>query len=103
MAATLRYGRECALLGRSSLNFMRIPRDAHTADLTLGNVGDLLFTAIEVFIRHAFGRPRSLASCRDPHGHLQPKKSWMALPHQSKNFVNFQKQLLVVARAADVG
>jgi hypothetical protein len=46
MAATLRYGRECALLGRSPLNFMRIPRDAHTADLTLGNVGDLLFTAI---------------------------------------------------------
>jgi DNA-binding transcriptional ArsR family regulator len=52
-----RYGRERALLGRSLLNFMRIARDAHTPDLTLGEVGDLLFTAIEVFIGHAFGRP----------------------------------------------
>jgi hypothetical protein len=29
MAATLRYGRERAYLGRSLLNFMRIARDAH--------------------------------------------------------------------------
>jgi hypothetical protein len=32
---------------------MRIARDAHTP----GEVGDLLFTAIEVFIGHAFERP----------------------------------------------
>jgi hypothetical protein len=57
MAATLRYGRERAHLGRSLLNFMRIARDAHAPDLTLGEVGDLLFTAIEVFIGHAFDRP----------------------------------------------
>ena len=57
MAATLRYGRERAHLGRSLLNFMRITRDAHAPDLTLGEVGDLLFTAIEVFIGHAFERP----------------------------------------------
>ena len=56
MAATLRYGRERAHLGRSLLNFMRIARDAHAPDLTLGEVGDLLFTAIEVFIGHAFER-----------------------------------------------
>ena len=53
MAATLQYGRERAHLGRSLLNFMRIARDAHTP----GEVGDLLFTAIEVFIGHAFERP----------------------------------------------
>jgi len=57
MAATIRYGRERAHLGRSLLNFMRIARDAHAPDLTLGEVGDLLFTAIEVFIGHAFERP----------------------------------------------
>ena len=51
MAAALQYGRERALLGRSLVNFMRIARDAHAPDLTLGEVGDLLFTAIEVFIR----------------------------------------------------
>ena len=60
MAATLRYGRERAHLGRSLLNFMRIARDAHAPDLTLGEVGDLLFTAIEVFIGHAFERPMVL-------------------------------------------
>src|SRR3954462_9617800 len=60
MAATLQYGRERAYLGRSLLNFMRIARDAHTPDLTLGEVGDLLFTAIEVFIGHAFERPMGL-------------------------------------------
>jgi hypothetical protein len=64
MAATLRYGRERAHLGRSLLNFMRIARDAHAPDLTLGEVGDLLFTAIEVFIGHAFERLCPLASCR---------------------------------------
>jgi hypothetical protein len=48
MAAALQYGRERALLGRSLVNFMRIARDAHAPDLTLGEVGDLLFTAIEV-------------------------------------------------------
>ena len=53
MAANLQYGHERAHLGRSLLNFMRIARDAHTP----GEVGDLLFTAIEVFIGHAFGRP----------------------------------------------
>ena len=36
MAATLRYGRERALLARSLLNFIRIARDAHAPDLTLG-------------------------------------------------------------------
>jgi hypothetical protein len=61
MAATLRYGRERALLGRSLLNFMRIARDAHTPDLTLGEVGDLLFTALEVFVGHAFERPMVLS------------------------------------------
>ena len=64
MAATLRYGRErahYAHLGRSLLNFMRIARDAHAPDLTLGEVGDLLFTAIEVFIGHAFERPMVLS------------------------------------------
>src|SRR5262249_28369938 len=60
MAATLQYGRERAHLGRSLLNFMRIVRDAHTPDLTLGEVGDLLFTALEVFIGHAFQRPMLL-------------------------------------------
>ena len=40
---------------------MRIARDAHTPDLTLGEVGDLLFTAIEVFIGHAFERPMVLS------------------------------------------
>ncbi len=58
--ATLQYGRERAHLGRALLNFMRIARDAHTPDLTLGEVGDLLFTAIEVFIGHAFERPMGL-------------------------------------------
>ena len=58
MAATLQYGRERAHLGRSLLNFMRI---AHAPDLTLGEVGDLLFTAIEVFIGHAFERPMVLS------------------------------------------
>src|SRR6476620_11536614 len=58
--AALQYGRERALLGRSLLNFMRIARDAHAPDLTLGEVGDLLFTAIEVFIGHAFERPMGL-------------------------------------------
>src|SRR5215471_18863197 len=61
MAATLQYGRERALLGRSLLNFMRIVRDAHAPDLTLGEVGDLLFTAIEVFVGHAFERPMVLS------------------------------------------
>jgi len=61
MTATLQYGRERAHLGRSLLNFMRIARDAHTPDLTLGEVGDLLFTAIEVFIGHAFERPMALS------------------------------------------
>jgi len=61
MAATLRYGRERAHLGRALLNFMRIARDAHAPDLTLGEVGDLLFTAIEVFIGHAFERPMVLS------------------------------------------
>jgi DNA-binding transcriptional ArsR family regulator len=61
MAATLQYGRERAHLGRSLLNFMRIARDAHAPDLTLGEVGDLLFTAIEVFIGHAFERPMVLS------------------------------------------
>src|SRR5215467_12284786 len=61
MSATLQYGRERALLGRSLLNFMRIVRDAHTPDLTLGEVGDLLFTALEVFIGHAFQRPMLLS------------------------------------------
>jgi biotin operon repressor len=61
MAATLQYGRERAHLGRSLLNFMRIVRDAHTPDLTLGEVGDLLFTALEVFIGHAFERPMLLS------------------------------------------
>jgi hypothetical protein len=50
-----------AHLGRSLLNFMRIARDAHAPDLTLGEVGDLLFTAIEVFIGHAFDRPMVLS------------------------------------------
>jgi IclR helix-turn-helix domain len=40
---------------------MRIARDAHTPDLTLGEVGDLLFTAIEVFVGHAFERPMVLS------------------------------------------
>src|SRR5262245_59391441 len=61
MAATLRYGRERAHLGRSLLNFMRIARDAHAPDLTLGKVGDLLFTAIEVFLGHAFECPMVLS------------------------------------------
>jgi hypothetical protein len=61
MAATLQYGPERAHLGRSLLNFMRIARDAHTPGLTLGEVGDLLFTAIEVFVGHAFERPMSLS------------------------------------------
>ena len=61
MAATLQYGRERALLGRSLLNFMRIVRDAHAPDLTLGEVGDLLFPAIEVFVGHAFERPMVLS------------------------------------------
>ena len=60
MAATLQYGRERAHLGRSLLNFMRIARDAH-AELTLGEVGELLFTAIEVFVGHAFERPMVLS------------------------------------------
>ena len=59
--AALQYGRERALLGRSLLNFMRIARDAHAPDLTLGEVGDLLFTAIEVLIGHAFERPVALS------------------------------------------
>ena len=61
MAATLQYGRERAHLGRSLLNFMRIVRDAHAPNLTLGEVGDLLFTAIEVFVGHAFERPMLLS------------------------------------------
>jgi DNA-binding transcriptional ArsR family regulator len=61
MAAALQYGRERAHLGRSLLNFIRIARDAHAPDLTLGEVGDLLFTAIEVFIGHAFERPMTLS------------------------------------------
>jgi len=61
MAATLQYGRERAHLGRSLLNFMRIARDAHAPDLTLGEVGDMLFTAIEVFVGHAFERPMVLS------------------------------------------
>jgi DNA-binding IclR family transcriptional regulator len=40
---------------------MRIARDAHAPDLTLGEVGDLLFTAIEAFIGHAFERPMVLS------------------------------------------
>jgi len=61
MAATLQYGPERAHLGRSLLNFMRIVRDAHAPDLTLGEVGDLLFTTLEVFIGHAFERPMALS------------------------------------------
>jgi len=61
MSATLQYGRERALLGRSLLNFMRIVRDAHAPDLTLGEVGDLLFAALEVFMGHAFERPMVLS------------------------------------------
>src|SRR5215468_3664056 len=60
MAATLQYGHERAHLGRSLLNFMRITRDAHAPELTLGEIGDLLFTAIEVFVGHAFERPMVL-------------------------------------------
>jgi hypothetical protein len=61
MAATLQYGRERAHLGRSLLNFMRIARDAHAPELTLSEVGELLFTAIEVFVGHAFERPMVLS------------------------------------------
>jgi DNA-binding transcriptional ArsR family regulator len=61
MAAALQYGRERAHLGRALINFMRIVRDAHAPDLTLGEVGDLLFTALEVFIGHAFERPMALS------------------------------------------
>src|SRR5262249_30046459 len=61
MATTLQYGRERAQLGRSLLNFMRITRDAHAPELTLGEIGDLLFTAIEVFVGHAFERPMVLS------------------------------------------
>ncbi len=61
MVAALQYGRERAHLGRLLLNFMRIARDAHAPDLTLGEVGDLLFTALEVFIGHAFERPMALS------------------------------------------
>jgi hypothetical protein len=61
MSATLQYGRERAYLGRSLLNFMHIVRDAHAPDLTLGEVGDLLFTTLEVFIGHAFERPMVLS------------------------------------------
>ena len=61
MAATIRYGRERAHLGRSLLNFIRIARDAHAPDLTLGEVGDLLFTGTEVFIGHALERPMVLS------------------------------------------
>src|SRR5262249_23520917 len=61
MAATLQYGRERAHLGRSLLNFVRIVRDAHAPELTLGEVGDLSFTAIEVFVGHAFERPMVLS------------------------------------------
>jgi DNA-binding transcriptional ArsR family regulator len=61
MAATLQYGRERAFLGRSLLNFIRIVRDAHAPDLTLGEVGDLLFAAIEVFVGQAFERPMVLS------------------------------------------
>ena len=64
MAATLQYGRERAHLGRSLLNFMRISRDAHAPELTLGEIGDLLFTAIEVFVGHASSDRWSLANCR---------------------------------------
>src|SRR5262245_18918648 len=70
MATTLQYGRERAHLGRSLLNFMRITRDAHAPELALGEIGDLLFTAIEVFVGHAFGRPmviaRSPRACSAP-------------------------------------
>jgi len=65
MAATLQYGRERAHLGRSLLNFMRITRDAHAPELTLGEIGDLLFTAIEVFVGHAFELSRNLEMPRD--------------------------------------
>jgi DNA-binding transcriptional ArsR family regulator len=61
MAAALQYGRERAHLGRSLINFMRIVRDAHAPDLTPGEVGDLLFKAIEVFVGHAFERPMALS------------------------------------------
>jgi DNA-binding transcriptional ArsR family regulator len=60
MATTLQYGRERAHLGRSLLNFMRITRDAHAPEL-IREIGDLLFTAIEVFVGHAFGRPMVLS------------------------------------------
>jgi hypothetical protein len=73
MAATLQYGRERAHLGRSLLNFMRIARDAHAPDLTLGEVGDLLFTAIEVFIwarlRAPDGAERVVAQSRNAAQH----------------------------------
>src|SRR5262249_15680337 len=45
----------------SLLNFMRITRDAHAPELTLGEIGDLLFTAIEIFVGHAFERPMVLS------------------------------------------
>ena len=61
MAASLQYGRARAHLGRSLLNFMRIVRDAHAPDLTLGEVGDLLFTGIEVFVGHVLERPMVLS------------------------------------------
>ena len=61
MAATLQYGRERAHLGRALLNFMHIARDAYAPELTLGEVGDLLFAAIEVFVGHAFERPMVLS------------------------------------------
>ena len=70
MATTLQYGRERAQLGRSLLNFMRITRGAHAPELTLGEIGDLLFTAMEVFVGHAFERPmvlsefRAISKCR---------------------------------------
>src|SRR5215831_4093722 len=67
MAATLQYGRERAHLGRSLLNFMRITRDAHAPELTLGEIGDSLFTAIEVFVGHAFERPMVLSELSRNH------------------------------------
>ena len=49
MAATLQYGRERAHLGRSLLNFMRIARDTHAPDLTLGEAtAEKRDTAIKV-------------------------------------------------------
>jgi hypothetical protein len=53
----IRYGAERAKLCRSVINIVRTLRQYYEPDMRLGEMWDLLFVAMFIFVAHAEGRP----------------------------------------------